>query len=113
MDVFDRKIDLALCAENFKKEIDLLTNESFSFDDFKDTIKRNSSIGKIELEHIRPFIWKIMLNEQKWKSKRTLNDIVSEHIFNTKTYATNLKSISQKKKFKSDPLAHGSEVSSI
>lgn len=113
MDVFDRKIDLTLCAENFKKEIEILTNESFSFDEFKDIIKRNASIGKIELEHIRPFIWKIMLNEQKWKLKRTLNDMVTEHINNMKTYSTKLKSISQKKKFKSDPLAHGSEVSSI
>lgn len=111
MDVFNRKIDLNLCADNLMKEIDFLTNKENSFEEFKEMIKRNASIGKIESDHIRPFIWKIMLDEKNWKNKKTLEEIIQDFQSYNKQYNNKLKSSTHKKKFKKDPLGNSSDVS--
>ena len=110
--VFDRKADLTKCINNFALELKLLTsNHSLStFDDFKSKIKRKVSIGTIEPEHTRPFIWNLMLNETTWKTKTTPYAIITEHISQLKQYKSKLKLISTKKKFNKDPLGNSSDV---
>lgn len=110
MDYFDRKVDYNKVLHNFLYDIKHLTDINNSLDVFKENLKASVKNGAIENEHIRPLIWKIMLDNKNWKDKNTYKDIVKKHIELHSNYKSKLKKIYTKKKFNKDPLAASNDV---
>ena len=114
LDVFNRDLDITKCAENFQNEIKTLSDDQFTFHDFELSIYRSATIGKIEHEHVRPLVWKILLDKSRYtklkeEKKMNLDQLYTDFLNEKKAYTLKLKLINSKKKFNKDPLTSSND----